>query len=59
MASRSDKYIGLDLTLIGCIKTSAVFTSGVMRYIRYDTNAYDASDKVIRIKAEVEVDVRV
>ncbi len=39
VASKPDKYIGLDLTLIGCIETSAMCTSGVMRRIRDDTNA--------------------
>ncbi len=39
VAPRPDEYVGLDLTLIGCIETSAVCTSGVMRRIGDDTNA--------------------
>ena len=33
MAPKPDKYVGLDLTLIEYIKTSAVCTSGIMRLI--------------------------
>ncbi len=38
MAPKPDKYIDLDLTLIGCIETFAVCISGVIRRIRDDTN---------------------
>ncbi len=37
MAPRLDKYVGLDLTLIGYIKISTVYTSRVMRHIGDDT----------------------
>ncbi len=57
MAPRPDEYVSLDLTLIGCIETSTVYTSKVMRYIGDDTNAYDVSDKAVGIKAKVEVDI--
>ncbi len=30
VAPRPDEYVGLDLTLIGCIKTSAECTSGII-----------------------------
>ncbi len=33
VASRPDKYVGLDLTLIGYIETSVVYTSRIMRRI--------------------------
>ncbi len=39
MALRPDKYVSLDLTLIGCIDASVVCTSGVMRRIGDNTNA--------------------
>ncbi len=38
VAPRPGKYVGLDLTLIGCIETSAVCTSRVMKRIGDDIN---------------------
>ncbi len=38
MVPRLDKYVGLELTLIRCIETFAMYTSGVMRRIKDDTN---------------------
>ncbi len=38
VASRPDKYVSLDLTFIGCIETSAMYMSGVMKCIGDDTN---------------------
>ncbi len=57
VASRPIKYIGLDLPLIGCIGTSIMYTSEVMRCIGDDANVYDISDKGVGIEANVEVDV--
>ena len=34
------------------------YTSGIIRRIEKDTNAYDASDKVVEIEAEIEIDLR-
>ncbi len=39
------------------METSVLCTSGVMRHIRDEINAYDASDKAVGIEAKVEVDV--
>ncbi len=58
VAARPDKYLGLDLTLIGCIETSAVYTSGVIKCIRDNINAYDTSDEAVGIEAEIEIDIR-
>ncbi len=41
MTLRPNRYISLDLTLIGCIETSAAYTSGVMRCIKDNMNALE------------------
>ena len=56
VASRPDiKYIGLDLTLIEYIKTSAICTFGIIRRIRDIGD--DISNKAIGIEAEIEIDI--
>ncbi len=60
VAPRFDKYVGLNLTLIEYIETSAVYTSGIRNeaYWRwYKCIGNDATDEVIGVEVEVEVDV--
>ncbi len=61
VALRPDKYVGVDLTLIGNIKTFVMCTSrmrnkaywGWYKYIRNN-----ASDEAVGFEAEVEIDIR-
>ncbi len=57
MSPRPGEYVGLDLTLIGYIETSAVCMSRVMRRIGDNTNIYKASDETVGVEVDVEVDV--
>ncbi len=41
VAPKPDEYVGLDLTLIGCIETSTICTSRVIMRIGDDTNVLE------------------